>query len=166
MLYIALKFHLRAESNCSSHCSAFAASSDFDQAVYENCNHNPLVLDFNNQEYCSYIVPDLKKDDSTVCVWCKQINKVTQKVSQKILKCVLNEDCTVWIHEKCLQQSTLCGRTSNVFGCRYDTELYDRHHHQEQCQSCNSIFYFYFYCSKALQFLTSYIFNSTYKHNN
>ena len=139
------------------HCGSFAAGDDFDDAVQDKnpCMHNITPCDLSNMEYCSYIAPDLIQGDSNRCFGCNFMIEETAKwKNNSIHQCSLTVGCPMWIHDKCLKELTLGGRTSSKVQCRYHTEIYDRHQHPDECHSCNSVYDFHHQCQKVVTFLS------------
>ena len=149
-----MKYHMKAESQCSMHCCAHGSSSDYDASIYENCTHRSTsTLDLTSLQQCQVIAPDLLPGDPNKCECCSGDMLLTSRKSNKILRCSLVSDCQQWMHESCLKTLTLGGRTTLVYGCRFHTEIYDRYQHPEECHSCNSIFELVDQCSKIVSFL-------------
>lgn len=153
---------MKPESMCSMHCCALGSSSDYDPAVFEMCTHrNDIPLDLNSFEQCQFIAPNLVQGDSSKCECCSgslplEVGKTTNSQRRKdILKCKLASGCQQWMHASCLKTLTLEGRNTDVYGCRYHTEIFDRHQHPEECHSCNSIFELMDQSSKIVRLLES-----------
>ena len=96
----AMKYHMKAESQCSTLCCAHGSSSDYDASIYENCTHRSTsTLDLTSLQQCQVIAPDLLPGDPNKCECCSGDMLLASRKSNEILRCSLVSDCQQWMHE-------------------------------------------------------------------